>query len=277
MQSLAAGEGCGMDGADDDLEDESEYGEHGTISAGVAGKWVKRYEAAGGVGVPRGSFFSGETSDVWSGGAANRAWSPDGGKDRSGWANPARWVAGRKASERGMVPGFDGEPESGQWGGAAWEKARWPYGYGAEAEEGAIPTSRYGDRGQGTWGEFVRGVHGRYDSPTRSRYMDAMYDRLGASRSGAFERMGRAVQKLDWEANMVNSRVRRMRAVPVPVAVAREGAGGEGGGGAEGLLRGVEGMRLKRRGFGMLGEEGEAGGEKEAERGGEVTVSAGVA
>jgi hypothetical protein len=235
---------CGVDKAGDTSDttfDEATFGSHGTIPPEVAASWGRRFEEAGGIRVPHGSFFDGTNSEVWSGGGANKGWNPAGGEDRSGWADPARWVAGRKAAQRGVYQ-FDGVPEDAEYGDLM-QSARWPYGYGAQGQ-GQIPNSRYGDRGQGTPDQFLAGVSRRYNNPTRSKYMDDMYRKLGAGRSSALDRMSSAVHRLDWEANMVYPRMRRELAVPVEREVTATNDGGADGG--KDFLKKVSEMRFLR-------------------------------
>jgi hypothetical protein len=236
---------CGVDqegdASGDTTSDETAFGAHGTIPPEVAASWGRRFEEAGGIRVPHGSFFDGTNSEVWSGGGANKGWNPAGGEDKSGWANQARWVAGRKAAQRGVYQ-FDGVPEDAEYGDTM-QSARWPYGYGAQGQ-GQMPNSRYGDRGQGTPDQFLAGVSRRYNNPTGSKYMDDMYRKMGAGRSSALDRMSEAVGKLDWEANMVYPRMQRELAVPVDreVAAIKDGGADEG----KDFLKKVSEMRFQR-------------------------------
>lgn len=197
----------GITGKDTEEQTDGMYGCGGMIPGDVARDWRKQYEAKGGVTVPENSFFDASSSDVW-GNSAHKGWdSAEGVKEHGSggdWLSPARWIAERRMSGREL-------PEDG----ATLSGSVWPHTIGTRRPP-ATPLSQWGDRGQLDWRQFLRGVSRRYDEPTGSEYMEAMYDKLRAGNTGGLADLDDAIRGLDKEASLAGKTVERAYSAPMP-------------------------------------------------------------
>jgi hypothetical protein len=191
------------------------FGEDGTISGETAKRWRDETARRGGFPMPAGSFWDASTSDV-----LRPAHRPPGTK-RTSFVDVPAWIAGRRGAPHTLADD-DRRPVfgDGQW---------WP----AEANQ-ALPTATgwhlpdpdedwAWNRGGG------RSVAARYDDPSRSRYMDAQYERLVARPGGKLRAAGRNLAHLRAETSRAAERIEHIFEHPMPAAPARGwGAGGNG-------------------------------------------------